>query len=121
MLQWSVMEGLELAKLLVEAILDKKGSDILLLDIQEQAIFTDYFVLANGDSNRQLSALSEGVAEAAKILGDTLPWGVEGEPESGWLLVDFGDVVVHLFSPEMRRYYSLEELWSDGRVVLRIQ
>ncbi|MCA9993530.1 MAG: ribosome silencing factor [Anaerolineales bacterium] len=106
---------------MVDSILDKKGSDILLLDLREQAIFTDYFLLCNGDSDRQLQALAEGITETAKKVGDVLPWGVEGDAESGWVLVDYGDIIIHIFSPEKRAYYNLEELWSHARIVLRIQ
>lgn len=115
------LEELSLANLLVDSILDKKGSDILLLDLREQAIFTDYFLLCNGDSDRQLQALAEGITETAKKVGDVLPWGVEGDAESGWVLVDYGDIIIHIFSPEKRAYYNLEELWSHARIVLRIQ
>jgi ribosome-associated protein len=116
-----LLEGSELAHLLVESILDKKGESILLLDIRDQAIFTDFFLLANADSSRQLQAMADGLLETAKKKADTLPWGVEGEPESGWMLVDFGDVVVHLFDPEKREYYNLEDLWREARVVVRMQ
>jgi ribosome-associated protein len=92
-----------------------------LLDIRDQAIFTDYFLLANADSSRQLQAMADGLLETAKKKAETLPWGVEGEPESGWMLVDFGDVVVHLFDPEKREYYNLEDLWREARVVVRMQ
>ncbi len=115
------LEGLELANLLVETVLDKKGSDILLLDIRDQAVFTDFFLLCNGENERQLQALADGIAESAKKEMNTQPWGIEGEAASGWLLVDFGDVVVHLFSAEKRRYYNLDDLWGDGHVVLRMQ
>lgn len=115
------LEGLELANHLVEAVLDKKGSDILLLDIRDQAVFTDFFLICNGESERQLQALADGITESAKKDMDTLPWGVEGDANTGWLLVDFGDVVVHLFSEEKRRYYNLDDLWSNGHVVLRMQ
>lgn len=111
----------ELANLLVDSLLDKKGNDLLLLDMRDQAIFTDYFLLCSGESNRQLKALAEGVKETAKKEMDVLPWSVEGDPESGWVLVDYGGVIIHLFSPEQRRYYNLEELWDSGHVVLRIQ
>lgn len=93
----------------------------MLLDIQKQTVLTDYFLLCNGDNPRQLKALAEGLAEEAKKKGDSRPWGIEGEPESGWLLIDFGNVIVHIFAPEKRTYYNLEELWSKGRVVLRMQ
>jgi ribosome-associated protein len=68
-----------------------------------------------------LKALADGIAEDAKKKADIIPWGTEGEPSGGWVLLDYGDLIVHLFSPEMRNYYNLEELWNDGRVVLRMQ
>ncbi len=109
-----------MAHLLIESILDKKGADILLLDIRGESIFTDYFLLCNGDNPRQLKALADAIAEDAKHKGETYAWGVEGEPESGWVLVDFGDLIVHIFAPEKRSYYNLEDLWSRGHVVLRM-
>jgi ribosome-associated protein len=115
------LEGIELAHLLVDTILDKKGADIVLLDIRDEALFTDYFLICNGDNDRQLRALADSIAEDAKKKADLLAWGKEGEAESGWLLIDFGDVVVHLFSPEKREYYRLEELWNDAHVVFRLQ
>jgi len=109
-----------LAHLVVDAIIDKKGSDILLLDIRGHSIITDFFVLCNGDSIRQLKALTSGVTQQVKEHANEYPMGVEGVPESGWMLVDFGDVIVHIFAPEKRRYYNLEELWGDGHVVVRV-
>jgi len=101
--------------------LDKKGGDIVLLDISDEAIFTDYFLICNGENDRQLRALAEGITDDAKKNADTIPWGTEGEPMGGWVLLDYGDLIVHLFSPEMRDYYNLEELWSSAHVVLRMQ
>lgn len=107
--------------MLVDTIIDKKGSNILLLDIRDQAIFTDFFILCNGDNDRQIRALTEAVLEAADEKAGEQPRGTEGEPETGWVLVDFGGVIIHLFSPEKRDYYSLEELWARAHVVLRMQ
>lgn len=115
------LEGLELTHLLVDALLEKKGIDILVLDIHNQAIFADYFVICSGESEPQIRALSQAVLGNAKQLGDRMPKGVEGEPVDGWVLVDFGDVVVHLFSPAKRSYYDLESLWYKARVVTRVQ
>lgn len=115
------LEGLELAKILVDAIVDKHGSDILLLDVQPKCIFADYFLLCNGENDRQLRAMLNSVLEEAKKTAETLPNGVEGVPEGGWVLVDFGAVIVHIFAPETRRYYQLEELWRDARVIIRMQ
>lgn len=101
--------------------MDKKGGDIVLIDISDEAIFTDYFLICNGENDRQLRALAEGIADDAKKKADIIPWGTEGEPMGGWVLLDYGDLIVHLFSPEMRIYYNLEELWSSAHVVLRMQ
>lgn len=106
--------------MLVDTIVDKKGSDILLLDIREHAVFADYFLICNGDNDRQLRALADNVTQNAKD-EDILAGGIEGEASSGWVLVDFGDLVVHLFSPEKRNYYSLEDIWDEARVVMHIQ
>ena len=110
-----------MAHLLVDTILEKKGTDITLLDIREQAVFADYFLLCNGDNARQLGALANGIAEEAKKNARTLPLGVEGDPQSGWMLVDLGDLIVHVFAPEKRSYYNLEELWSLAHTVLEMQ
>ena len=115
------LDSLELAHLLVDTIIDKKGSNVVLLDIHEQAVFADYFLICNGENIRQLHALAEGIAEDAKHKADVLPLGVEGDAQSGWILLDFGDLVVHLFAPEKRAYYNLEDLWRDAHPVLRMQ
>ncbi len=101
--------------------MDKKGGDILVLDIHMQAVFADFFILCTGESEPQLRALSQAALESAKKQGGRMPKGVEGQPSDGWVLVDFGDVVIHLFSPEKRDYYDLESLWHNGRVVVRMQ
>ena len=106
---------------MVDTIIDKKGNDLVLLDIREQAIFADYFLICNGDNIRQLQALADSIAEDAKHKASVLPIGVEGDPLSGWILVDFGDLVVHLFSPDKRTYYNLEDLWREAHPVLRMQ
>ena len=99
---------------------EKKDEDILLLDLQNIASFTDYFVLCTGTSDRMLDALAEATLESVRR--QHRKRGIrEGEARDGWVVVDYGDVVVHLFSPEQRRYYDLEELWNDGRVLLKVQ
>lgn len=99
---------------------DKKGENIILLDIHEIASFTDYFVICSGTSDRMLDSLAdavvENIREAFQIKGKT-----DGQASGGWLVVDFGDVVVHLFSPDQRSYYRLEELWERGKILLRLQ
>jgi len=109
-----------LAHKIIEALEDKKGEDILLLDIKGVASFTDYFVICNGSSDRMLDALAKGVLETTK--NDYKKRGrIDGKAQEGWLVMDYGDVVVHLFAPEMRAYYDLEELWSDGKILLKVQ
>lgn len=115
------MEPLNLAHILVDAIADKKGEDIVLLDIRGVSPFADYFVIGSGTSERQLRALIEGLLEAAKKHHQRRPLHVEGRPETGWVLIDYGDVIVHLFAPEKREYYDLEGLWRQGKIVVRIQ
>jgi ribosome-associated protein len=105
----------------VDSVVDKKGSDILLLDIRDHAVFADYFLICNGDNERQIKALADSILQDAKEEGHVQRLGVEGEASSGWLLVDFGDLVVHLFSPAQRDYYRLEEIWDKARVVVSIQ
>jgi ribosome-associated protein len=106
---------------LVDSLLDKKGNDIVLLDLREQAVFADYFLICNGENDRQLRALAESVRTEAKHKAGILAHGQEGTSEAGWVLIDFVDLVVHIFGPEQRAYYSLEDLWTDAHVVLRTQ
>ena len=92
----------------------------MIIDIKDIAYFNDYFVICNGTSDRMLDALAKGVLEATRK--DHKKKGrVEGQSHEGWLVLDFGDVVVHLFSPDQREHYDLEELWSDGKVLLKVQ
>jgi ribosome-associated protein len=91
-----------------------------LLDIRDVSILADYFIIASAISERQAQALVEAVHEEIKKAFDARPLHVEGEPASGWILMDYGGVVVHLFAPEVRAYYDLEGLWREGRVVVRM-
>ena len=90
------------------------------MDIVDLASFADYFVICNGTSDRMLQSLASAVQETAKKEYGLISQ-VEGNSIDGWLVVDLGDVVVHLFSPEQREYYNLEQLWEHGRVLLRLQ
>jgi len=102
-------------------ILEKKlGEDIVLLDIKEVANFTDYFVIASGTSDRMLDRLCDSVLREIKTNYKKNTQS-EGFASSGWMVLDYGDVVVHLFSPEKRDYYQLEDLWNDGKVILHLQ
>jgi ribosome-associated protein len=90
------------------------------LDIQGIAPFADYFVICTGTSDRMLQALADATTEAIHKQ-HKLPARSEGRPEEGWILVDFGDVILHLFSPERRDYYRLEELWAQGKILVHLQ
>ena len=110
-----------MARQVVDVVEEKLGEDILLLDIREQTPFTDFFVICSGNSERQLKALVDAVRETTKKDMGILPHHIEGEPFSGWVLLDYLDVVVHVFASEMRTYYDLEGLWQEGKVLLRVQ
>jgi len=90
------------------------------LDIRELADFAEYFVVCSGTSDRMLQALADEVKERT-WKAQQLRGRVEGKPQDGWVLVDFGDVIVHLFSPDRRDYYRLEDLWAQGKILLRLQ
>jgi len=114
------LDTLALAKTIVDALEEKKGEDIVVLDIREVSLLADYFVICSGTSPRMLDALLEATRETVKEAYQLRP-RVEGDSHGGWILADYGDVILHIFSPDRREYYGLEELWSEGRVVLRLQ
>jgi ribosome-associated protein len=90
------------------------------MDLQKVASFTDYFVICTGTSDRMLDALADGALEQAREK-HAAKGRSEGQSSAGWMVVDFGSVIVHLFSPETRNFYNLEELWKEGKVLLRLQ
>ena len=93
---------------------------MVVLDVRTSCSFADYFVVCTGDNDRQLNAIWDAVLDTLKARG-VVPLHKEGPTGSGWLLADFGAVVVHIFAPAEREYYQLEELWTDAVPVLRIQ
>jgi len=92
----------------------------VLLDARQVCSFADYFVICSGDSERQIQAIHDEIGHTLKREG-ILPRHAEGTIDSGWLLLDFGDVVVHIFAPFEREYYQLDGLWSQAAPVVRIQ
>lgn len=92
----------------------------MLLDIRDISILADYFVIGSAVSERQAKAIVNGIVEETKGAFDLKPLRIEGEADSGWVLMDYGDVMVHLFAPEARAYYDLEGFWEEGRVVVRM-
>ena len=103
----------ELAIVAADAIDDKKGTDVAILDVGEILRIVDVFVLATGSSRRQVQAVAESVEEKLKE-HDRNPLRVEGRTDAEWTLLDYGDLVVHIFQPDMRDFYSLERLWGDA-------
>lgn len=99
---------------------EKKGESILLMDLRNIAAFTDFFVICNGTSDRMLNALADAALDTVRETHH-LKGRKEGQPEAGWVVVDFGDVVLHLFAGEQRHFYNLEELWHEGKILLRLQ
>lgn len=104
----------------MDAIADKQGNDIILLDLRSVSLIADYFVITSADTERQLNAIADAVVEETKKNGHR-PLHVEGEPASGWTLLDYGSIIVHLFSPEKRDYYRLEEFWKDAAMLLHMK
>ena len=108
-----------MADLVVDAASDKKGEDILVLNVSEVTTIADLFVIVSGRGERQVQAIADEIVEKAKAAGRQ-PVGIEGYTAGRWILIDLGDVVVHAFVPEERALYRLERLWGDAPVVLRI-
>jgi ribosome-associated protein len=114
------LEPIDLAHVIVNAITERLGSDIVMLDMQDVSLLADYFIICNADSTPQFKAILDEVEKQAKASGGRR-LRVEGEPSSGWVLLDYGAVVVHVFDPELRAYYNLEELWKQARLIVRVQ
>ncbi|MFN8562654.1 MAG: ribosome silencing factor [Anaerolineae bacterium] len=106
---------------MVDAVEGKKAENIVLLDLRPDAIIADFFVICTGNSDRQIRAVADGVREAIKDQDSKLPVSVEGESHSGWVLMDYGDIIVHIFGEEQREFYNLEGFWKEANVLLSIQ
>jgi ribosome-associated protein len=105
------MNSEQLSELVIDALDDIKGQDIVKLDVRDMTTVTDYMVVASGTSNRHVQALVESVAEKASAAGHK-PIGVEGESGGEWVLLDLQDTLVHVMLPKVREFYNLEKLWS---------
>ena len=110
------METLELVKKIASALEDKKAEDITVIDIREISSIADYFVIANGNNPNQLIAMQDAVDEVMYTNG-VHSNQVEGNNNSTWILMDYKDIIVHLFSKEDRLFYDLERIWRDGKIV----
>ena len=114
---------LAVAKEVVTLASDKGAADVLLMDIRKQSIIADYFVICSGDNVRQIRAISRGIQDGLEEEWQINPLNKAGQEqeEAGWVVLDYGGVVVHIFSPQMRDYYRLERLWSEAATLLRMQ
>lgn len=112
--------SLELARRIVELAEDKKAADIVLLDLSELTTVADCFVICSGNSERQLDAIADGIVSGLRD-EKVRPFGREGTPASHWVLIDYGGVIVHVFTPPERDFYQLERHWSEAKTVLRVQ
>jgi ribosome-associated protein len=115
-----MQEAMALGRLAVAAAEDKQASDIVMLDLRQFNSVADYFVICTGESERQLKAILDAIDErVSHELGREAR--VEGTASTGWVLLDYGDVVVHIFSPALRDYYRIERLWSKATPVVVVQ
>jgi ribosome-associated protein len=114
------MPALDLARRIVELAEDKKAADIVLLDLTGLTTVADYFVIASGGSERQLDAIADGIVSGMRD-EKVHAFGREGTAASHWVLIDFGDVIVHVFTPPERDYYQLERHWAEAKTILRLQ
>ena len=110
------MTNREYALLAAKTLSDKKAEDITVIDIQGKATFADYFVICSGSSERQVNSLTDEVEDRLAEAGLYVK-SIEGKQGSGWILMDFGDIIVNLFTREMREKYSIEKVWGDCQFI----
>lgn len=109
-------EALAAARIAADAALAKKGEHVVILDVRGLTTYADYFVIATGTSDRQVGAIADAIDEAMRKAGHK-PIGVEGYTQGHWVLLDYGDVVAHVFYEETRMFYDIEGLWADARKI----
>ena len=106
-----------IAEAAIFGILEKKGNDIHSLDLRKvDNAVTDYFIICHGDSNVQVSAIAKSVEEEVRKLAGEKPWHKEGYDNSEWVLLDYVNVVIHIFQKDIREFYNLEDLWADAKI-----
>ncbi|AGE39077.1 ribosome silencing factor [Lactiplantibacillus plantarum] len=110
------MDSKELLQLTVEAADDKRADDIVALDVAEVSLMADYFVILSADSKRQVQAIADNIVDFVRKAGSDVK-SVEGRTAGEWVLIDAGDVIVHVFQKDARAHYNLEKLWSDALIV----
>lgn len=107
----------EMARVAFKALEDKKGEDICIIDISQISVLADYFIITNGNSDSQVNALVDSVEEKMHIAGYEQKQQ-EGQNSGAWVLLDYGDVIVHVFDRENREFYNLERIWNDGKKII---
>ena len=112
----TIEQSREMAKLACEALADKKGEDIRVIDIAGISVLADYFIIANGKNKNQVQAIVDNVQDALFKAGYEMKQ-MEGYREGNWILLDFGDIIIHIFDKENRLFYDLERIWKDGKEV----
>ena len=113
-----MMDSKQMAKIVYEALEDKKAEDIVVLEVGDITILADYFIIANGSNSSQVQALVDNVEEQLSKNGIE-PKRIEGIGNTNWILMDYGDIIVHIFSKEDRLFYDLERIWRDGKKVYK--
>jgi ribosome-associated protein len=108
----------EMVRLAIQSLEDKKGEDIRIIDIREVSVLADYFIIASGSNANQVQAMTDNVEEVLGKAGYE-PRQIEGYRSANWILMDYGDIIVHVFCREDRLFYDLERIWRDGKVVER--
>ena len=107
----------KLSELVVLGMLEKKAEDVVIMDMREvKTAVADYFVICSGNSDTQIDAISESIEEQVRKSSAQKPWKREGREHREWILIDYVDVVVHVFNKEKRKFYGLEELWGDAKI-----
>lgn len=109
-------QAMDMVQVIFNALADKKGEDIKVIDISEISVMSDYFIISNGNSDSQVNALVENVIEKMHKAGYSLKQQ-EGGRSGSWVLLDYGDVIVHIFDKENRSFYNLERVWNDGKII----
>lgn len=115
-----LLDSAQIARVAADTASDKKASDVMILDIQDVTTIADYFVICSGNNPRQIDAIADAVEEELHKQGARLLHR-EGDSETGWILLDFGDVIVHIFGSKEREYYRLERVWNGAKTVVYLQ
>ena len=110
----AVTDAKELARLAVEALEDRKAIDVKVIDIEKISTLADYFIIASGSNRNQVQAMADNVEEVLARKAEAHPKNIEGYQSANWILMDYGDIVLHLFDQENRLFYDIERIWRDG-------